>query len=164
MSTEGNRVRSLVTALVIVILAGLYINRVRPRPLLDTPAELDPSPMLVGAEPELYGSELDLGPIVTPYDRAAYWLWSLESSCGTAPAWRVLGPDGEVGQWQATPIWREDFRAIFGREARVHSVNGMYQDVSDWLWWWWHNRHGDGQRRPTVEELVTLYQRGPSHD
>lgn len=119
-------------------------------------ADFRAAPRSVPAMPEVY--PLDLGPVVTVYDRAAMRVWWVESRWGADPDWRIEGAAGERGEFRTTPIWEQDFSDIFSRDPSVDDPEQMLSDVADWLWFRAH--HYNLPHPHTVERLVRLYQEG----
>jgi len=90
-----------------------------------------------------------------------YILWR-ESKCGgdpdSAPGW--IGPAGERGPWQITPIFEADCKRLFGCEQvfgpmpHVDDLVGWTPFVREWLTYY-------GADCKTIYDLRELYRRGP---
>ncbi|MCE5277163.1 MAG: hypothetical protein ABFD92_16670 [Planctomycetaceae bacterium] len=93
------------------------------------------------------------------YDEAVDLIHAREGCCGKDPRCRpgFIGEDGEEGEMQYRPIWREDFRTLFGRDADPHApVAQLRADVRAWLM-----VRGPQVGATTAAQLDDLYRLGP---
>ena len=68
-----------------------------------------------------------------------------------------VGPAGERGMWQVTPIWERDVERIFGEQVDPDDLAGTGEQVRRWLEW-----YGPKAGCVTVEDYRELYRRGPT--
>jgi len=102
-----------------------------------------------------------IAPSVGPPDaieRAIAILHFRESRQGSDPRCRRghVGPAGEQGEFQVTPIWCEDVRAISGQIVDPFDRNSCRRAIRTWL-----EYYGPRVGAVTPDDLAELYRRGP---
>jgi len=95
-----------------------------------------------------------------PCEKALDEIHRRESSCGQDPKARpgVVGPAGEEGEYQITPIFRADVKRLFGVDIDPHDRTG---ELRYWIWEWLRY-YAPRVGASTVEELYQLYHLGPT--
>ena len=92
-----------------------------------------------------------------PFMDAVIFIHFKESRLGQDEGWKVVGPDGELGEMRVTPIWCRDIKRLFGEEVDPFNVPRLYRQVLRWLMYYGPLVGAEG-----VDELYELYRRGPS--
>lgn len=81
-----------------------------------------------------------------------------ESRCGEDPACRpgIVGPAGEQGEYQVTPIWCADVERLTGQTVDPYNTDRLRPQIRAWLAYYGPRV---GARSP--DQLAALYRYGP---
>jgi len=110
----------------------------------------------VCVEPSLFPTQAPQTLITTDlYLEAIEYAWDRESSRGTDPNWRVMGPAGEQGQLRQTPIFIEDVFRISGEVIDSLDLERARYGMFIYL-----QEYAPKVGAVTVEDLYELYRRG----
>jgi len=103
--------------------------------------------------------QLGSRPVVDVWDRAVKLIHWRESRYGQDPRCRrgVVGPAGERGEFQVTPIWAEDVMRLTGETVDPYDVAQCRRLVRAWL-----EYYAPRVGASTPEQMAELYRRGPA--
>lgn len=93
------------------------------------------------------------------YIQAIDRIWWQESRRGTDPkaARGVVGPHGELGPMQVTPIWRKDVERLTGILADPYDMGLLRYHTIVWLM-----HYSSGARAVTVDDMADMHRLGPT--
>ena len=97
--------------------------------------------------------------ILSEQDELLDYIWFRESSRGQNPKCRkgIVGPAGERGQYQITPIFKEDVERIGNFIIDEYNPSSCRDGIIIWM-----NYYAPRVGAKTVAEKYELYRRGPS--
>jgi len=148
---------TIVTVILLIIFGLTFAflpTRPPPKPVVTIPTTITPPK---GFNPPVPKKKQMMGDV--DFGHLLYIIWDKESNCGMSELYDpdTVGPAGERGEYQITPIFIREVERLCGRT--IDPMNNASCRAGIYVWMeYWAKRVG----AKTEEEMYELYRYGPT--